>query len=314
MDSITILYLLSSACMLQSAHLVTFGNTQHGSNTGKQAECVADDETAGYYGNIGVQCCSSETALGWAEAARPGCNTTSPYLAAKNHCASDSNYPILCSIQQLYYKPIPNGAASGCQMDYASVWSRTSCTTLGLIDPATIIPYYTYSLIWHDPMETNPTNNWSPVGDVELYSSINCPNGEFDDCFRMRSEGSNSYIDRSTNISAYSFIGLQFDLKVHSLEPPNDFCEIWYKYDDIDNIWYKLWNQSTVGKYQDVTVDLPLQKSSMLSIRLEVNADDAQSDRCYWDNIMLFGDLNTFNPTSSPTENPSEYPSYNPTS
>eukprot|EP01084_Bolivina_argentea_P272575 464130_1 len=164
-----------------------------------------------------------------------------------------------------------------------------------------------YVTIWDDKM--NNPNGWIGFNDFDLaYASANCLGG-VNVCARVRAKNGNSDIYKSTDITLYSALQLEFDVNVHALEGA-DRCQVWYSYDEGDYIWG--WEKKNGAKHYSemVSFSKPLSTNTLLWIYLEVkgNATDG-SDRCYWDNLILRGILHT----SSPTLQPSKYPTLNPT-
>eukprot|EP01084_Bolivina_argentea_P191196 328426_1 len=91
-----------------------------------------------------------------------------------------------------------------------------------------------YATIWEDNMDTN-NNLWTGYNQFNFaYPTIKCP--KTSPCSRVTANKSNSWIQRTTNITSYHSIQLQIDINGYSLSKAQ--CQIWYNYDNTQ--WTKL--------------------------------------------------------------------------
>eukprot|EP01084_Bolivina_argentea_P215931 366699_1 len=176
-----------------------------------------------------------------------------------------------------------------------------------------------YVTIWNENMETTNPDGWSGFHNFDFgYSSSNCPNS--DKCAVVRANKGNSDIKKTTNISLYSALQLIFDLKAHSVEG-NDACSVYYEYDRVSDSegWILVYAQGIDNKYYNEIIDLPkpFLNNTNITIWLEIEGDadgtSGDTDKCYWNNVVLKGILYTTSPTLYPSLNPSINPSLIPT-
>eukprot|EP01083_Nonionella_stella_P043823 118290_1 len=166
-----------------------------------------------------------------------------------------------------------------------------------------------YVEIWHDYMETN-NGSWNTFGAVDFpYNSDSCGTNS---CARVTDTG---YIEKITNIALWTNIQLQADVGTWDLES-NDFCAVWYQYDNEGWIVWATWQGDEGGDsfYDNQILYAPASSSqnpTTFGLRMGPINGDSEDDRCYFDNVYLRGITHTPNPTIS-TLNPSLFPTANP--
>eukprot|EP01084_Bolivina_argentea_P152095 265363_1 len=172
-----------------------------------------------------------------------------------------------------------------------------------------------YSLIWYDTMGSD-TGDWTKIGDAQLgYDSSNCQTNL---CAKLVDDLNDfTYIERETNVSQYTALQIQVYIKSQSLEQ-DEKCQIWYKYSN--NTYETVYDRppnSNFGPETDgvYTRDIPASLLPLISISLEVKGeqDNDGNDRCYFDNVYLYGIPITNNPTVIPTLTPTLIPTTTPT-
>eukprot|EP01083_Nonionella_stella_P148320 469264_1 len=161
-----------------------------------------------------------------------------------------------------------------------------------------------YVEIWYDNMDTND-GSWNTFGAVDFpYDSNYCEHGN-SSCARTTTTG---YIEKVTNIASWTNIQLQVHVSTWGLES-NDFCAVWYQYDNEGGIVWATWGQGI--EYKNQILYAPASSSqtpTMFGLRMGTMNGDSDNDRCYFDNIYLRGIIaNTAAPTDS-TESPSAAP------
>ena len=159
-------------------------------------------------------------------------------------------------------------------------------------------------IIWNDAIKIK--NGWTATGSLWNMNSVSiyCPIPT-NSCAKLRANSSDTWIERTTNISNYLDVMLQIDLTVNRIESEHgDYCQIAYKYDDDTWIVYKQYNVN--GVYLNQTVNfIPSTSSNSITIQLKVHGSSQEgveeADRCFWDNAILKGVLA---PKTKPTPSP----------
>eukprot|EP01083_Nonionella_stella_P034407 94176_1 len=173
-----------------------------------------------------------------------------------------------------------------------------------------------WTQIWYDSMDQN-NGEWNThtPGESEVIFGHVSENNNCKNCTRIKAvrieNDENCWIGRSTDISAYSSIKLQFDLALSGLEEEeNDRCRVYYAYDET--------NKQQIAEYDadgisletheayhipNQTINVPLSPSSQtLWIYFETDPGvSGGADNCLVDNVYLYG---IFKPTPSPTSSP----------
>eukprot|EP01083_Nonionella_stella_P020754 57591_1 len=196
-----------------------------------------------------------------------------------------------------------------------------------------------YTEIWFDNMESS--SGWtSSDGSLVTfgYDSSGCFTS---DCLKTEGEyGVDAYAYRSTNVAAYSSLQLQFDVSTDDMESGKT-CTVYYAYNSQSNkqqIAAIEPPDQDRNNYEDEIVTLPSASSATtvwIWLEATTNGDtSSSSDRCYWDNVSLWGIFTpaptpkptpkpttkqpttkqpTPNPTKRPTPNPTKRPTNKPT-
>eukprot|EP01083_Nonionella_stella_P174175 603078_1 len=183
-----------------------------------------------------------------------------------------------------------------------------------------------WTQIWYDNMEANTHWTKSTAGTITFgHSSESC---QSNGCCRMEAESSSTdtFLVCVTDVSQYESLQLQFSVATRDMESGNS-CFVTYSYEGPDAyVTLADLNPSNDGgrhNYFDQVEDLPsaLGKDN-LWIWLEIGG--SSSDWCYWDNVYLYGivDTTTTSPpspkstanlTDKPTTPPTMHPTYQPT-
>eukprot|EP01084_Bolivina_argentea_P202161 345469_1 len=153
--------------------------------------------------------------------------------------------------------------------------------------------------IWYDDMQNDELNwveNKAPIGSI--HTTTNSDFCTIPSCTVVR--GKESSITRTTNISLYTNISLQFDYISGNIQT-DEYCIIDY---NTNGTWIinaklnpKALSTSTINYNFPPTID----SENQLIIRLRTNGG-GDSDTCYYDQIYLRGTLITSYPTTfSPT-------------
>ena len=127
----------------------------------------------------------------------------------------------------------------------------------------------------------------------------------------------NSFIQKTTNIAAYTDIELQMDLTPYRMVAnEGDYCRVSYQYDDDGWIVCNAYVQNAT--FLDESIAFPPSPSSnTLTIKFEVQSGgESNAEKCFVDNVILRGIQKTAPPTNVPTRNPTKStidPTQNPT-
>eukprot|EP01083_Nonionella_stella_P168990 571994_1 len=171
-------------------------------------------------------------------------------------------------------------------------------------------------------MEQNVNGNWIVTGDSEEVTfGHHCFSWSNTSCLRIYpSTTGHAYVARSTDISLYNTIVLQFTaytvIKRHGIEAK---CTLWFKYDDAAT-W-------TTNTHSNVPLTPP-GSANIIEIMLFPSGNCCCTNcQCYFDDIKLKGsptpiptnaptwltEVPTESPSKVPTESPTDTPSTHPT-
>eukprot|EP01083_Nonionella_stella_P133599 406132_1 len=165
--------------------------------------------------------------------------------------------------------------------------------------------------IWFDDMEQKGT--WTT--NYYTYWGISNPGCFTGTCLATHTgSGGWSSVYRSTSISGYSSLRLQFDLSADDKHK----AEVYYSYTSSSSkILIQTFSAPNYKEYPSQIVNLPAPTSSTLWIWLYCDNTDAGSYvECFWDNVYLQGipgTVSTDEPTTFPSKSPSKYPTKSPT-
>eukprot|EP01084_Bolivina_argentea_P078928 143240_1 len=178
---------------------------------------------------------------------------------------------------------------------------------------------FLWTQIWHDSMDSN--SSWIGFNSFSFrHNSNNCPIITDTECAVVRAYNGDSGIEKMTNISQFKNYEFHLELDINGINlENNDYCQVWYQYDN--NGWIQYNNNWELGIYTNQMIDIPTSVSlnlpTILWIQLRVKGDsNSNSDKCYFDNVILRGELITTSPTISPTYTtitPTKYPTKSPT-
>eukprot|EP01084_Bolivina_argentea_P173396 300322_1 len=182
-----------------------------------------------------------------------------------------------------------------------------------------------YIHILHDNLRQNTGNNWSVSNSNAVTfgeSSNNCPSTNT--CTKLTAENTDDYIWKSfPNMDIYSTITLQIDMSVVDVTwQDQERCIAKYVYGgtgDIIGDYTTLVTGNVNGVYFNNTRNLTAPTDPTLWIGFGIHGNSG-GDKCYFENLYLWGILKTASPTLSPTTFPtlsptvsSQFPTHSPT-
>eukprot|EP01084_Bolivina_argentea_P288122 494490_1 len=178
-----------------------------------------------------------------------------------------------------------------------------------------------YTTIWNDNFDTNSgwtcgngnfgscsnstcVSDWEanvcfvPWSDTQPY----CENSPCAQICAIGNGYKSRWLQKSTNIAAYSALELQFSVGIWNKEKNLAKCQIYYSYDT--GAFQNQWERSGDGTaYNDqVQVLGSTEYATNVTIKLQVYGNSADCDTaCYFDNVVLNGIVRTDAPTVMPT-------------